>query len=103
MNLGNFIGPKNIIESIMPKCKLCDYKPRSFYHLKQHMFIHNNERRMCDICGKSYSNDINLSAHKRRVHLNPYTFFVQYKGVDIKCERCKKLLVKIEKHMSEHN
>lgn len=67
------------------------------------MFIHNNERRMCDICGKTYSNDINLSAHKRRSHLNPYTFFVKYKGVDITCKRCKQILKKIEEHMIEHN
>lgn len=66
------------------------------------MFIHNKERKLCDICGKDFSNDINVSAHKRNFHLNPYTFLARYKGVDINCDRCKQIIKLVEEHMTEH-
>lgn len=86
----------------MPVCIKCNYKCDTLYHLREHQFIHSRERPKCDECGKTFSNNINLGAHKRKVHPKPCLFLARYKNAQVECAACKRILRKIEKHMRAH-
>lgn len=51
---------------------------------------------------KTFSNNVNLGAHKRKMHPKPCLFLVRYKNAQMECATCKRILRKIEKHMCAH-
>lgn len=67
--------------------------------------MHSRKRPTCahhDVCDRDFSNEINLSVHKKREHPIACLFLSRYKNEDVECRVCKKILRKIDKHMQVH-
>lgn len=51
------------------KCTVCEHKSKSQYDLKQHMYIHTDERPYkCLTCDASFTQNSNLKRHIQRKH-----------------------------------
>lgn len=86
----------------MQVCKICNYSCDTRYHMSEHKLIHSKKRPKCDECNRDFSNNINLNAHKRKVHPKACLFLSRYKNAPVSCKICERFLRKIEKHMCSH-
>lgn len=74
----NTLTPRDTLT--MLHCDVCDYSTTRKFSLQRHKDIHENKRRfICEICGKTFRNLLNLKDHHAFIHSDQRNF---------KCQHC---------------